>query len=108
METRAKQDLTRLGTSTSLKLLKRQLHEWRTLLQNQKQVRQWTREKPIRVKDSSGPMAMFSQRAQQLTELSLLAVRQSEERQQLHQRHQQEAAELDQVLVAHQPRLAGH
>lgn len=107
METRATQDLTRLGTSTNIKLLKRQLHEWKTLLLNQKQVRQWIREEPTSLKNYTGSMGMFSEKVQRWSKLSLLVMRQSEERQQLHLRHQQEVAELDQVLAMHQASSAG-
>lgn len=106
METRAKQEQTRLDTSTHLKLLKRQLHEWKTLLRNQKQVRQWIWEEPISLTDFTTSIGMSSERIQRWSQLSLLMIRQSEERQRLHRHHQQEVSELNQVLAMHQPGLA--
>jgi hypothetical protein len=106
METRAKQGLTRLGTSTSLDLLKRQLHEWKTLLQNQKQARRWIMDEPRGQKYFNLQNMMLYRRVEQLNQLSLLTAHQSEERQQLHLRHQQEVAELNQLLATYQPGLA--
>ncbi|RZK40563.1 MAG: hypothetical protein EOO61_06410 [Hymenobacter sp.] len=108
METRAKQDLTRLGTNAQLKLLKRQLHEWRIMLQNQRQVRQWIQKVPISPKHLNGSMALFREKTIQLDQLNILLVRQSKERRELHLRHQQEVVELDRVIAAHQHRLANH
>lgn len=106
METGAKQDLTRLGINTQIELLKRQLSEWRILLRTQRQLRHCTQKEPIGLEDSTESMALFRERANQLNQLSLLSVRQSQERQELHLRHQQQIVELDRVSTAQQPGLA--
>ena len=104
METGANQSLTCLSTNTSIGLLKRQLSEWKTLLQNQKQARGLTlRQEPTYVRNLSQPNEMLSKKVKQLQQLGLLSARQSEERQKLYLHHQQEVAELDRVLAAHQP-----
>lgn len=106
METRAKQVLTRLGTSTSLNLMKRQLAEWKTLLLNQKQARRWIRDESRDLKYFSGQNVMLHDRVQQLNQLSSLVALQLEERQQLFLRHQQEMYELTQKLATYQSGLA--
>lgn len=102
MESGAEQDRTRLGTSTQVELLMCQLHELKTLLQNQKQARHGI-QKPISLEDATKTKEMFWERTQQMSQLSLLSIRHAEERQQLRLRHQQEETELDRLIGGQQP-----
>lgn len=101
MEPKADQDSIRLGISTHLSLLKRQVHEWKTLLERHKLARQTMMEEPANTNIYAQRADKLKNRSEQLTKLVGLMIYQSEERYQLRLRHQREATELDQVLGTH-------
>lgn len=95
------QKLTRLGPH--IKLLRRQIQEWNALLVQQSQVRFFTREHDgQRVKYyPKDRLAIVQQITDQALRLAELMTRQSAERQQMKNRHQQEELALKQAVDNH-------
>jgi hypothetical protein len=97
------QKLTRLGPR--IKLVKRHLHEWNDLLLHQKEVRRLTREAANRqfphqqfIYHIDARMAMLELKTRQAIRFAQVVERQIQERNHMKVRHQQEEAELENVL----------